>query len=133
FSNSMVGIVHSIAHACGGVARIPHGLANSILLPWGMENNLEKAGAVIAELAPCLGASTKGSPLDQAKACIQAVRDLQKRLKDLSGLPTTLSQAGVKKEQNEAIAKAAINDGSATYNPEDVTIEVVMRILNKAF
>ncbi len=98
-----------------------------------MENNLEKAGAVIAELAPYLGASTQGPPLDQAKACIQAVRNLQKRLKDLSGLPTTLSEAGVKKEQFEAIAKAAINDGSATYNPEDVTTEVVMSILNKAF
>ena len=133
FSNSMVGIVHSIAHACGGVARVPHGVANSILLPWGMENNLEKAGAVIAELAPYLGASTKGSPLVQAKACIQVVRDLQKRLKDLSGLPTTLSEVGVKKEQFGAIAKAAINDGSATYNPEDVTTEVVLNILNKAF
>ena len=28
FSNSLVGVVHGIAHATGGVARVPHGVAN---------------------------------------------------------------------------------------------------------
>jgi len=133
FSNSMVGVVHSTAHACGGIARVPHGVANGILLPWGMENNLEKAGDTIAELAPSLGASSKGSPLDQARACIQAVRDLQKRLKNLCGLPTTLKEAGVKQEDLEKIAKLTLNDGAVTYNPENVTYEVALDILKKAF
>ncbi len=132
FSNSMVGVVHSLAHGCGGVARVPHGVANAILLPWGMENNLDMAGDTIAELAPWLGASTSGSTTDQAKAAIQAVRDMGKKLKDLSGLPTTLGDAGVKQDQLETIAKAAINDGAVTYNPEDVTYEVALEILKKA-
>ncbi len=37
FSNSLVGVVHSLAHACGGVAHVPHGVANAILLPIGVE------------------------------------------------------------------------------------------------
>ncbi len=45
FSNSLVGVVHGIAHATGGVARVPHGVANSILLPYGMENNFKRVGA----------------------------------------------------------------------------------------
>jgi len=133
FSNSMVGVVHSLAHACGGVARVPHGVANAILLPWGMEYNLDKAGEIIAELAPLLDAPTGGTKMDQAKAAIQAVRDLQKKLKDLAGLPTSLGEAGVPKSKLEAIAKATINDGAVTYNPEEVTYEDALDLLKKAY
>ena len=133
FSNSMVGVVHSLAHACGGVCRVPHGVANAILLPWGMESNLGKAGAHIAELAPMLGANGGGSSADQAKAAIQAVRDLGAKLKDLCGLPTTLRDAGVTEDKLETIAKTAINDGAVTYNPEQVTLEDALEILKKAY
>ncbi len=133
FSNSMCGVVHGLAHGCGGVCRVPHGVANAILLPWGMENNLEKVGDIIAELAPVLGASTSGGAMEQAKAAIGAVRDLGERLKNLCGLPTTLREAGVTEDKLDAIAKVAINDGTATFNPEDVTYEVALEILKKAY
>jgi alcohol dehydrogenase len=133
FSNSMVGVVHSLAHACGGVCRVPHGVANAILLPWGMESNLEKAGTTIAELAPMLGANGSGSPTDQARAAIQAVRDLGRKLNELCGLPTRLRDAGVAEDKLESIAKAAINDGAVTYNPEQVTLEDARGILKKAY
>ncbi len=135
FSNSLVGVVHSLAHACGGVAHVPHGVANSILLPVGMENNLDKVGAVIADLAPHLGAkvSAGASERERAEAAIQAVRDLGKRLSELCGLPTRLSDAGVKEDQLEAIAKTAINDGAVTYNPEEITYEDALRLIRQAF
>jgi len=133
FSNSMVGVVHALAHACGAVARIPHGVANAVLLPWGMESNLEKAAAHIAELTPMLGVTASGSSLERAKAAIKAVRDLGKKLNELCGLPTTLRDAGVVAEQLESIAKTAINDGSVTYNPEAVTFEDALEILKKAY
>ncbi len=133
FSNSMVGVVHALAHACGAVARIPHGVANAVLLPWGMESNLEKAAAHIAELTPMLGVTASGSYLERAKAAIKAVRDLGKKLNELCGLPTTLRDAGVVAEQLESIAKTAINDGSVTYNPEAVTFEDALEILKKAY
>jgi alcohol dehydrogenase len=132
FSNSMVGVVHSLAHACGGICRVPHGVANAVLLPWGMENNLEKAGEIIAELAPLLGADDSGGPEERARAAIQAVRDLGKRLKELCGLPTTLREAGVTEDRLEEIARAALNDGAITFNPEDVTLEMALDILKKA-
>ena len=47
FSNSMVGIVHGIGHACGGVANIPHGNAMAILLPHGMEYNFNKTNHIM--------------------------------------------------------------------------------------
>jgi alcohol dehydrogenase len=133
FSNSMVGVVHSLAHACGGVCRVPHGAANAVLLPWGMESNVDKVGPIIAELAPWLGMSTQGSSADQAKAAIKAVRNLTMKLKDICGLPVTLREAGVSEDKLEAIAKAAINDGAVTYNPEQVTFDDALAILKKAY
>ncbi len=44
FSNAMVGIVHAVGHACGGVAGVAHGEAMAILLPHGMTYNLDVAG-----------------------------------------------------------------------------------------
>jgi len=133
FSNSMCGVVHALAHACGGVSRIPHGVATGVLLPWGMENNLDKAGGTIAELAPLLGASTSGSPMQQAKAAIEAVRGLVTRLRDLCEFPTTLNEAGVPENKLGDIAKAALNDATITFNPEEVTYEDALAILRKAF
>jgi alcohol dehydrogenase len=134
FSNSMVGVVHSLAHACGGVAHVPHGVANSILLPYGMENNLERAGGSIAELAPLLGADLgpEASERQWAEAAIDAVRELRERLSDLAGLPLRLRDAGVGEDQLEAIARAAIDDGAVTYNPEEVTYEDALAILRQA-
>jgi alcohol dehydrogenase len=135
FSNSLVGVVHSLAHACGGIAHVPHGVANSILLPYGMENNLDKVRGVIADLAPVLGADVEAgaSERERAEAAIHAVRDLGERLHELCGAPTRLRDAGVREEQLEAIAKAAINDGAVTYNPEEVTYDDALRLLRQAF
>ena len=129
----MVGVVHALAHACGGVVHLPHGLANSILLPVGMENNLGKRADMIAELAPHLGARATGDAQADARAAIAKVRELQQKLKAACGLAATLKEAGVTEEQLPKIARAAIDDGAVTYNPEDVTYEVALDLLKKAF
>ena len=98
-----------------------------------MESNLDKAAAYIAELAPLLGVTASYSKREKAKAAIQAVRDLGKRLNDLCGLPTTLRDAGVTEDQLETIAKTTINDGAVTYNTEQVTYEDALDILKKAY
>ena len=43
FGNAMVGLVHAMAHSLGAVARVPHGIANGILLPHVMAFNLDDA------------------------------------------------------------------------------------------
>ncbi|MFH2006207.1 MAG: iron-containing alcohol dehydrogenase [bacterium] len=134
FSNSMVGVVHSLAHATGALCHVPHGVANSIFLPWGMESNLEKVGDVIAELAPLLGVTPLPvSKTGQATAAIQAVRGLTTRLNASCGLPTTLREAGVPEDKLEQISRAAINDGAVTCNPEDVTAADALAILRRAY
>ena len=50
-----------------------------------------------------------------------------------SGLPTTLSAAGVQREQLAAIAHGALNDGALTYNPAEVNYQEAMGILERVF
>ncbi|HOO56042.1 MAG TPA: iron-containing alcohol dehydrogenase [bacterium] len=134
FSNSMVGVVHSLAHATGGVCHVPHGVANSIFLPYGMEQNLEKCSATIAELSPLLCKTPpSGGSVEKAKCCIQSIRDLADRLNKLCGLPTRLRDTGVKETDLPEIAKLTINDGSLVYNPEELTFDEALEILKKAF
>ncbi|SLM30209.1 NAD-dependent methanol dehydrogenase (modular protein) [Desulfamplus magnetovallimortis] len=57
FSHSMVGMVHGISHALGGVYHIPHGLANALILPEVMEHNLESRLDRFADIAFTLGIS----------------------------------------------------------------------------
>ena len=134
FSNSMVGIVHALAHATGGVCGVPHGLANAIYLPWGLEYNMNQVAGYIAELAPYMKISSPPSDTKTcAEAVIQAVKDLNDKLHKLSGMPTRLKDTGVTEEHLEQIAKAAINDGSCNYNPEEITFEDALGVIKKAF
>lgn len=136
FSNSMVGIIHSIAHALGGVCHVPHGMANAIILPFGMEYNMARAGDYISDLLLPLGGAEKYSgtpPAKRAEKSIDEVRSILKELNARCGLPVTLGEAGVDRGDFKAVATAAINDGSVQYNPEAVEYEAVMDILNRAY
>ncbi len=136
FSNSLVGIVHSMGHATGGVCHVPHGIAMSIFLPFGLEHNLEKCKDAIAELLLPLGGEeefVKTPDSQRAARTIVQVRQLQKRLNDLCGLPMTLKDAGVPKNKLEEIAQKALNDGSIAMNPSKTDINDILYILNEAY
>jgi alcohol dehydrogenase class IV len=77
FSHSMVGCVHGMAHSVGGICRVPHGVANAILLPHGMEYNFEEVMDKLAKLAPIMGEEVSGLSVEGvAKKAIEAVRKL---------------------------------------------------------
>jgi alcohol dehydrogenase len=70
FSNSMVGMVHSLAHATGALCHVAHGVAINIFLPHGLEYNLPKAAEEIGELLLPLGGAElyARTPPDQRPA-----------------------------------------------------------------
>ncbi|MBF0119447.1 MAG: iron-containing alcohol dehydrogenase [Desulfobacterales bacterium] len=134
FSNSMVGVVHALAHSIGAVAHVPHGVANAILLPWCLEYNINKVPQFIAELSPLLGLSPEYlTPKEQAEKSISHIRNLLNKLNQISGLPIRLRDAGVTEEKLPKAAKIAINDGAVIYNPEEVSYDDALEIYKKAF
>lgn len=133
FDHSMVGVVHSMSHAVGAISHVPHGLANSILLPWGMEYNFEAVSDKYADLGKSFGLAPQGSSAERARQVIQTVRSLQQALKKACALVDNLSAAGVKEEDLDAIAELAVADGSSFYNPKEVIQEEVLKTLKKAY
>ncbi len=134
FSNAMVGVVHALAHATGAVCHVPHGVANNIFLPFGLEQNLGRVASLIGELAGPLGVSPiPARDIDRAYASIEAIRRLSRRLHGACGLPYRLRDANVAEAKLPDIARAAINDGSVTYNPEDLTVDEALAILKRAY
>lgn len=134
FSNSMVGAVHSIGHACSTVCKLPHGVAMNILLPHVMRANLPAAEKAYAELAHDLtGSCTLLRAKDRAIAAVEAVVSLRKELHAACKLPITLSEAGVARESLDEIAARAVNDGSMITNPKHMDKKCVLDILIEAY
>lgn len=136
FSNAMVGVVHSIGHAAGAIAGIPHGVAMAILLPHGLRFNLPARRAILGELLlPLSGARhvVDTHPDRWAEEAVRAVEDLLMDCHQQTGLAITLKQAGVTRDQFSAIAELAINDGSVLMNPTEVGIPEALQILEAAY
>lgn len=143
FSNSMVGLVHAIGHAAGGVAHVAHGDAMTILLPYVMEYNMEKLKDLYGELYLYLAgaeayAATKKE--DRGAKAVEAVRALGEKFRELSGLPTKFSEVKdrsgkqlVTMENIPEIAKKAINDGAIINNPVDAGEKEIIEILKRAY
>lgn len=137
FSNSMVGLVHSLGHATGAVAHLPHGLCMSLFLPYVLEYNKDKISHKLAELLlPLAGAEVYAStPADQrAQKSIQVIRQMRDVLNERTKLPRTLKETGkVTEAQLDEIAAKALDDGSIIFNPREASINDLKAVLKKAW
>lgn len=136
FSNSMVGLVHAIGHALGGVSHVPHGDAMAILLPHCMRYNLDKMRDNYSKLLLYIAGEEVfvNTPKEKrAEKVIETIEELLKTLNTEAGLPIKLSQVGVKKEDFEEVVKKALNDGAIIVNPKEAKREDILEILNNAF
>jgi alcohol dehydrogenase len=137
FSNSMVGLVHSLGHALGAVAHLPHGLCMNLFLPYVLEYNKEVNGDKIADLLlPLAGADVfSQTPAHlRANKTISSILTIRDQLFALTKLPRNLSETGkVSEAQLDEIAEKALNDGSIIYNPKEATLEDLKSILKKAW
>ena len=116
FINAFTGGVHATAHALGALYGIPHGLANSIMLPHLMTYNLEESPARFVLIADALGVNIdKLTTEEAARAAVQAVKDLQKAV----GLTQTLKDFGVPKDREALLplVDLAMGDSQLPYNP----------------
>ena len=141
FSNAMVGIVHAIGHSLGGLCHIPHGQAMMTLLPHCVRYNLDHGvhaglyGQLLPHLAPAraaaLGAQAPAPERDRAFGeHLFALNDLYH---ERYGVPITLAQLGVDREQLPAVAKQARYDGAALYNEAEITVDAALDILQAAY
>lgn len=128
FQHSMVGVVHAVAHALGGVAGVPHGLANALMLTEGLQCNSEVEGARIAEIGRLSGFSSEGEA-----AVIRAVDVFRRDILESASLPLTLTGAGVTVDMIPLIVERASEDGTMIYNPKYVDVAELTQMVQNVF
>ena len=130
FTNTKLGIVHALALPPSAMFHVPHGLANAVLLPHGMEFNIIANPKKFINIAKAMGEHVESLRLmEAAMAAVDAVIEIS----DDIGAPVTLEDVGVTKESLPKMAEDAMKSGHIAVNPRDVTKEDAMRILEKAF
>lgn len=122
FSNAILGAVHALAHPLGGLYDMHHGLANSILLPVVLKRNLEHVPEKYALIANAMGIDTRGkSKSDAAELVPEKIEALIKTL----GIPTKLSQVGVRKKDIPGLARDAAEDLCMMTNPQRYDVQAI--------
>ena len=131
FSNVGLGVVHGMAHPLSAFYDTPHGVANAVLLPYVMQFNAEYTGEKFREIARMMGVDgVDGMTQEEyGKAAIDAVRQLSIDV----GIPQTLKEIGVKAEDLDALADAAMADVCTGGNPRPCTKELVLGVYQTAF
>ena len=127
YSNVGLGIAHSMAHTLGAVYDTPHGVANAIILPTGMEYNAPATGEKYRDIAKAMGVegTEKMTQDEYRKAAIEAVKKLSVDV----GIPTKLE--AIKEEDLQFLAESAHADACAPGNPKDASVEDLKDLFRK--
>lgn len=129
-SNARVGIHHGICHGLGSLGGLPHGVANSIMLPHAMRFNREAATVHLALAAEALGVQTRGlTSVEAVDAAIAAVEALQRTI----GVPRRLSEAGLDRSLLPRLAQGAMSDRGLYFNPRLASEADVLALLEAAW
>ena len=131
FSNVGLGIVHSMAHPLSAVYDIPHGKACAMLLTAVLKFNAPETGEKYREIARVMGVADVDA-MDQ-ETYRKAAIDVIQKLADDVGIPKSLSEAGVKREDISFLAESAFNDACTPGNPRDVTVDEIISIYESIF
>jgi len=129
-ANAGVTAVHSLSYPLGGAWGIPHGVANTLMLPAVMAYNLPGAVEKFAVLAEVMGEEVEGiSTRDAATLALDAVELL---IEDC-GLAMTLEEFGIAEKDLPALADVALTVARPlANNPRKVTREDAIEIYRDA-
>lgn len=121
FANAGVTAVHAFAYPIGAEFHIPHGVANTLMLPAVMRFNLLGNLEKFADIAELMGQPVDGLSLrDAAEEAVEAVMLLAMDLE----VPTSLAQFGVQEEHLPGLAQGVMKvTRLLANNPRVLTAE----------
>lgn len=126
FSNSSLGIVHSLAHKIGGELHITHGLANAVLMPYVIEYNYDSAQDKFNNIENNL----------EINSLADAIRELNKKV----GIPSSFQEIDWLDYSDEdfenivdRMSKNALEDPCTLTNPEEPSVKDMKTIYENAY
>ena len=127
FSHADVASVHCMAEALGSIYDAPHGMCNSILLPYVMEYNLPAVQHKYARIARAMGID-QADDTRAAQSAIVRVRELSREI----GLPG-IRALHVDPADFPLLAELSVKNGSNGSNPRELTKEGYLMLFEKAY
>ncbi|WP_052282641.1 1-propanol dehydrogenase PduQ [Kluyvera genomosp. 1] len=139
FTNASLGITHSLAHALGGVFRVPHGRANALLMAavvaWNADFNGQcdtAAAHKYARLAHLLDLPAH-TPHEGVASLLVAIT----ALKDEMNMPEGIADTGVdasefERRLSEMVAQA-LRDGCTPTNPRAPDAQALTELYRQAW
>ena len=126
FSNSSLGIIHSLAHKIGGELHITHGLANAILLPYVIEYNYDAAQNKFAKIENHL----------EIDSLADEIRKLNKKI----GIPSSFQKIDWLDFTDEdfenilsRMSKNALEDPCTLTNPKKPNVDDMKDLYQKSY
>ncbi len=123
--NSMLGAAHAAANPLTAHFGIAHGHAVGLMLPHVVQFNSEDAGVS--------GLYSRLAAIAEFEAAPTALAARLESFLTLTGLPTTLEAAGVKRDSLPMLAEEAARQWTAGFNPRPVTKEDFLQLYSEAF
>lgn len=127
FAWARLGNVHAMSHPVSAYFNVPHGVANSILLPNVVEYN---ALADHGRYEVIYNYIREGSgPIENftPDLLVEELRHLNEQL----GIPATLSEVGVTADKIPAMAEDAMKSGNIPANPRQSTVRDIIKLYEK--
>ena len=123
-----MGLHHGVCHVLGGTANIPHGIANSIILPHAIRFNADATATQLLPVAEALGVPVNRiNPMVVMEAMVQKIFHLISQM----NLPQRLRDVGVAESDLPRLAQIAYQNRTVQNNPKPITepaqIETVLR------
>jgi alcohol dehydrogenase class IV len=118
-----LGAMHGIAHAVGGIHKIPHGRVIAAVMPYVLRFNRRAIVERIADLARSIDL-----PQHTFDGLLNWIIDLRNDL----GMPISLNAVGVREADIPEIARMAMADANMATNPIPMTEEKLVKLLRRA-
>jgi len=126
FSISGLGMVHGMAEPLGGRYNVPHGVANSILLPHCLSFNCDAVEGKLTVLARLLGIDGDHTARETSHSLVEVVRKLSNDV----GIPHRLDIT-VDREEFDSLVTDASKNSCLPANPKSVRREDIEAVYSQ--
>lgn len=139
FTNASLGITHSLAHALGGVFRVPHGRANTLLMTHVIAFNADFHGNCDNAIAKRYAALAKSLdlPCNTTREGVHSLIVAIDVLKEEMAMPASIADSGVSETDFNLrlteMVNQALRDSCTPTNPRHVRAHDLETLYRQAF
>lgn len=128
FAWARLGNVHAMSHPVSAFFHVPHGIANSVLLPTVMEFNATVDNGRYEKIYNYISLEKEAVKNFKPEMLVEEIKMLNKEL----GIPSSLSELGVTADLIEEMATDAMKSGNVLANPRKTTYEDMVNLYKLA-